>query len=200
MSEVNCGSAFEPGGSSLPYYCKPPVCVPAVLGALPVCWLWTNKKKSEKGNAGWWWQRCVTAELTDFGIRISEVRSLCGVGIGRVASDFCGRTCLSWKKQPARGNVMSLLTGGEQTKCCSWVWSQSRPHRWISPSLGSARHSCDKFYHIMNPPKDGLITLWRCTLTVHERTIPERTSTHFLVLPGTLLSITEITEFRYLFY
>jgi len=35
-SEVHCGSAFEPGGSGLPYYCTPPVCVPAVLGALAV--------------------------------------------------------------------------------------------------------------------------------------------------------------------
>ena len=31
-----------------------------------------------------------------------------------------------------------------------------------------------------------------CTLAVHKRT-----SVHFLVLPGSLLSITEITEYRY---
>ena len=31
-----------------------------------------------------------------------------------------------------------------------------------------------------------------CNLAVHERT-----SVHFLVLPGSLLSITEITEYRY---
>ena len=43
-SEVHCGSAFEPGGSSLPYYCTPPVCVPAVLGALAV-WRLSKKKK-----------------------------------------------------------------------------------------------------------------------------------------------------------
>jgi len=50
--------------------------------------------------------------------------------MGRVASDFSGRTCLPWKNQPARGgNVISLLTGGEHAKCCSWVWSQTRPHR-----------------------------------------------------------------------
>jgi len=42
-SEVHCGSAFEPGGSGLPYYCTPPVCVPAVLGALGV-WRLSKKK------------------------------------------------------------------------------------------------------------------------------------------------------------
>jgi len=30
-SMVYCGSAFEPGASGLPYYCTPPVCVPAVI-------------------------------------------------------------------------------------------------------------------------------------------------------------------------
>jgi len=45
-SEVHCGSAFEPGGSGLPYYCTPPVCVPAVLGALAVWRLSTNKTKN----------------------------------------------------------------------------------------------------------------------------------------------------------
>jgi len=66
--------------------------------------------QSRKGNAGQWWQWCVTTELTNSGIGISEVRSLPGLdftqdqtGIGRVASDFSGRTCLPWKKQPARG-------------------------------------------------------------------------------------------------
>jgi len=39
-SEVRCGSAFEP----LPYYCTPPVCVPAVPGALVV---WRLSKKNE---------------------------------------------------------------------------------------------------------------------------------------------------------
>ena len=33
-SKVQCGS--EPGASGLPYYCTPPVCVPAVLGGLAV--------------------------------------------------------------------------------------------------------------------------------------------------------------------
>ena len=42
-SVVHCGSVFEPGGSGLPYYCTPPVCVPAVLGALGV-WRLLNKK------------------------------------------------------------------------------------------------------------------------------------------------------------
>jgi len=43
-SEVHCGSAFEPGGSGLPYYCTPPVCVPDVFGALAVWRLLKNKK------------------------------------------------------------------------------------------------------------------------------------------------------------
>jgi len=42
-SEVHCGSVFEPGGSSLPYYCTPPVCVPDVFGALAV-WRLSKKK------------------------------------------------------------------------------------------------------------------------------------------------------------
>ena len=37
VSKVHCGSAFAPGASGLPYYCKPPLCVPDVLGALAVC-------------------------------------------------------------------------------------------------------------------------------------------------------------------
>jgi len=32
-SMVHCGRASEPGASRLPYYCTPPVIVPAVLGA-----------------------------------------------------------------------------------------------------------------------------------------------------------------------
>ena len=43
-SEVHCRSVFEPGCSGLPYYCTPPVCVPAVLGALAV-WRFSKKKK-----------------------------------------------------------------------------------------------------------------------------------------------------------
>ena len=43
-SMVKCGSAFEPGASELPYYCSPPVCVPAVIGALAV-WRQNNTKK-----------------------------------------------------------------------------------------------------------------------------------------------------------
>jgi len=46
LSEVHCGSAYEPGGSGLPYYCTPPVCVPDVIGALTVRRL---SKKKEKG-------------------------------------------------------------------------------------------------------------------------------------------------------
>jgi len=35
VSKAHCGSAFKPSG--LPFYCTPPVCVPAVIGALAVC-------------------------------------------------------------------------------------------------------------------------------------------------------------------
>jgi len=49
-SEVYCGRAFEPGGSGLPYYCTPPVCVPAVLGA-PAVWRFSKKKKLGHGGA-----------------------------------------------------------------------------------------------------------------------------------------------------
>jgi len=41
--KVHCRSAFEPGASGLPCYCTPPVCVPAVIGALAV---WRQQKKS----------------------------------------------------------------------------------------------------------------------------------------------------------
>ena len=40
----------------------------------------------------------------------------------------------------------------------------------------------------MGPPKDGEIVLWPST---------NGAMVHFLVLPGSLLSITEITEYRY---
>jgi len=64
--------------------------------------------QANDANAGQWWQWCVTAELTNSGIGISEVRSLPSLDItGLVASpltfDFPVRTCLPWKKQPARG-------------------------------------------------------------------------------------------------
>ena len=36
--DMNCGSAFFPGASELPYYSTQPVCVPAVLGALALWW------------------------------------------------------------------------------------------------------------------------------------------------------------------
>ena len=45
--DMNCGSAFEPGASGLPFYCTPPVCVPAVIGALAV-W-WQNMKNKISG-------------------------------------------------------------------------------------------------------------------------------------------------------
>jgi len=40
---VHCGSTFEPGASGLAYYCTPPLCVPALIGALAV---WRGGKKS----------------------------------------------------------------------------------------------------------------------------------------------------------
>jgi len=43
VSKVHCGSAFGP--SWLPYYCTPPVCFPAVIGALAVRRQITNKEK-----------------------------------------------------------------------------------------------------------------------------------------------------------
>ena len=36
--KVHCGSAFGLGASGLPYYCTPPVCIPAVIGGLAVWW------------------------------------------------------------------------------------------------------------------------------------------------------------------
>jgi len=51
-SEVHCGSAVESGGSSLPYYCTPPVCVPAVLGALAV---WRLSKIKNRIPITWTW-------------------------------------------------------------------------------------------------------------------------------------------------
>ena len=44
-STVHCGSALGLGGSGLPYYCAPLVCVPAVLEGLTV-WL-HNKPKTK---------------------------------------------------------------------------------------------------------------------------------------------------------
>jgi len=68
--------------------------------------------------------RCVTAELTDFGIRISEVRSLCGVDITGWAALLLtflgGLACHGRSNQLVGGNVMSLLTDGEKKNCCSW--------------------------------------------------------------------------------
>jgi len=42
-SMVHYRSAFEPCASGLPYYCTPPVCVPAIIGALAV---WRKKNSS----------------------------------------------------------------------------------------------------------------------------------------------------------
>ena len=49
-SKVRCGSALGPGVSGLPYYCTPPLFVPAVLGGLAV-WRHTNKQKKERMEA-----------------------------------------------------------------------------------------------------------------------------------------------------
>jgi len=50
-------------------------------------------------------------------------------------------------------------------------------------NVSSVSHLC-----IVNPPKNGLIALWPST----NGAIP-----HFLVLPGSELSISEITEYTY---
>jgi len=47
VSKVHCGSAFEPGASRLPYYCTPPVTVPAIIGARAV---WRQNTKQKKGH------------------------------------------------------------------------------------------------------------------------------------------------------
>ena len=47
-SKVHCGSALGPGASGLPYYCTPPVCVPAVLGGLALWWHNKIKPKNER--------------------------------------------------------------------------------------------------------------------------------------------------------
>jgi len=39
--------SIRPGGSGLPYYCTPPVCVPDALGALAV-WRLSKKKNRDK--------------------------------------------------------------------------------------------------------------------------------------------------------
>jgi len=52
-NNTTCGSAYEPGGSGLPCYCAPPVCVPAVLGALAV-WQFSTKKNKKKENERVW--------------------------------------------------------------------------------------------------------------------------------------------------
>ena len=44
VSKVHCWSALGPGASGPPYYCTPPVTVPAVLEGLAV-WLHNKKKK-----------------------------------------------------------------------------------------------------------------------------------------------------------
>ena len=49
--KVHCGSALVgPGASGLPYYCKPLVCVPAVLGGLAV-WQHNNQKIRQSATA-----------------------------------------------------------------------------------------------------------------------------------------------------
>jgi len=51
-------------------------------------------------------------------------RCVACAGLGWAASllTFADRlVCHGRSNQLVGGNVMSLLTGGEQTKCCSWV-------------------------------------------------------------------------------
>ena len=62
--------------------------------------------------------------ITNSGIGSSEVRSLPGLDItGLAASPVTfpgGLACHGRSNQLVGENVMSLLTGGEQPKCCSW--------------------------------------------------------------------------------
>jgi len=55
----------------------------------------------------------------------AEGRSLPGLDITGLASSRLtfsgGLACHGRSNQLVGGNVMSLLTGGEQAKCCSWV-------------------------------------------------------------------------------
>jgi len=92
-----------------------------------------ERVQSQEGNAGQWWQWCVTAEFTNSGIGISEVRSLPGLDTTGLATSPLtfpgGLACHGRSNQLVGGNVMSLLTGGEQATYCSWEWFQSRPHR-----------------------------------------------------------------------
>jgi len=71
--------------------------------------------QSRQGNAGWWWQWFVTAELTNSGIGISEVCSLPDLDItGLAASPLTfpgGLACHGRSNQLVGGNVMSQLTG-----------------------------------------------------------------------------------------
>jgi len=53
-SNIRCGSALGPGASGLPYYCTPPVCVPAVVGGLTV---WRHNKQKKNSLLLWRWQR-----------------------------------------------------------------------------------------------------------------------------------------------
>jgi len=43
---MNCGSAFGPGASGLPYYYTPRVCVPDVIRTLAV-WIQNQQKKQD---------------------------------------------------------------------------------------------------------------------------------------------------------
>jgi len=44
--KVYCGSAFESGTSGLPYYCTPPLCIPAVIGGLAFGGITKQKQKN----------------------------------------------------------------------------------------------------------------------------------------------------------
>ena len=92
--KVHCGSAFEPGASGLPYHCTPPVCVPALLGALAV---WRHNKKKQKKSKS----------LEEFG---SPSFDLCGATFfaGLSAGRFAGlsSTSFSSAKSLAKGTEL----------------------------------------------------------------------------------------------
>jgi len=96
-NNTNSGSAQEPGGSNLPYYCTPPVCVPHVLGLLAVWRLQTKKQKSLVIGLGLPNQR-------------KKERIVVGTGFaaGFVYFVFCLKVCSWYKTDSETGNLAGV--------------------------------------------------------------------------------------------
>ena len=129
---MDCGSAFEPGASRLPYYCTPPVCVPDVIGALAVVWQNTKKQKEDNTDDGeeaslpssptaaLGSQRCVACLVLiplDRPLRSQHCRPSWPATEG--AASTSGKT------------KISLLTGGEQANIVRGDDLKVRPTEWI---------------------------------------------------------------------